>query len=197
VFLNRLLAIPGIHYFVRRFGSAKLRGMAFDGKYQRGDWNFHSDTRELPQIIQRYLNSGDLLILGCGSTSILADLDKSALKSVTGIDLSSEAIRLANRFASDRMSFRVSDMEAFESSSEYDVILFSESLYYVPLGRQLRLFRNLVRHLKSNGVFIVTLAEPERYSSILALIRTNYRLLEDRPFLGSTRHLIVFRFGDR
>jgi len=195
MFLNLLLSSPGIHYVIRRFGSVKLRSRAFDAKYECGDWSFQNDTNELPELIQRYLNKGDLLIMGCGSTPVLADLEAAGLNSALGIDLSPEAIRLANRFASERISFQVSDMETFESSSAYDVILFSESLYYIPLSRQVQLLQRLAGFLKANGVFIVTLAQPGRYRAILELIRTNYLVLEDRSFSGSVRHLIIFRAG--
>jgi hypothetical protein len=43
--LKQLLAAKGIHYFVTRFGPARLRGMAFDEKYRRGDWSFKGRVR--------------------------------------------------------------------------------------------------------------------------------------------------------
>lgn len=191
--LKRLLAARGIHYLVTRFGSRKLRALAFDGKYQSGRWGSHHDGGgELAAMVSQYLRKGDLLILGCGGATVLEGLEASGLNSALGVDLSAEAVRLASRFASSRVAFLVQDMELLKWNSDYDVILFSESLYYVPAQRQLPLLRRLGNHLKHGGVFIVTLAEPKRYADILNLIRGGFDVRVDRAFGGSFRHVIVF-----
>lgn len=191
--LRRLLAARGIHYLVTRFGSRKLRALAFDGKYQAGRWGGHDDGGgELAAMVSHYLRKGDLLILGCGGATVLDGLEASGLNSALGVDLSAEAVRLASRFASSRVSFVVQDMELLDCSSEYDVMLFSESLYYVPAQRQLPLLRRLSKHLKHGGAFIVTLAEPQRYADILKRIRGEFDVCIDRAIGGSSRHVIVF-----
>jgi SAM-dependent methyltransferase len=191
---RQLLAAKGIHYLATRFGWRKLRSMAFDEKYRRGDWNFSADgTGELAPVLCRYLGEGDLLVMGCGGASILKDLEAANLKSALGIDLSPEAIRLAGRFASEKISFQLADMVTFRCPHPYDVILFSESLYYVPGTKQESLLRRLAESLKPGGVFVVTIAQARRYMDILDGIRKNFAVLEDCPFSGSDRHLIVFR----
>jgi 2-polyprenyl-3-methyl-5-hydroxy-6-metoxy-1,4-benzoquinol methylase len=171
--------------------------MAFDEKYRRGDWNFHTEgTDELAVVIRHYLRAGDLLIMGCGGASILKDIETSNLKSALGIDLSQEAIRLASRFASEKISFQMADMVAFQCPRPLDVILFSESLNYVPIADQASLLRRLAESLKPGGVFVVTIAQAKRYANILEGIRHNFRLLEDRAFSGSSRHLMVFDLRD-
>jgi 2-polyprenyl-3-methyl-5-hydroxy-6-metoxy-1,4-benzoquinol methylase len=191
-----LLATKGIHYLATRFGWRKLRSLAFDEKYRRGDWNFGADgTGELDMVIRHYLREGDLLIMGCGGASILKDLETSSLKSALGIDLSPEAIRLAGRFASEKISFQLADMVTFQCPRPYDVVLFSESLNYVPVAGQESLLRRLAKSLKPNGVFVVTIAQSKRYADILEGIRQNFHVLEDRPFSSSSRQLIVFDLG--
>jgi 2-polyprenyl-3-methyl-5-hydroxy-6-metoxy-1,4-benzoquinol methylase len=191
--LRRILAFKGIHYFVTRFGSRKLRGLAFDEKYRRGDWNFRAEgTDELAAVIRHYLGEGDLLIMGCGGASILKDLDAANLKSALGIDLSQEAIRLASRFASEKIVFQLADMVTFQCPRPYDTILFSESLNYVPVTAQESLLRRLAESLKPGGVFVVTIAQAKRYADILEGIRQNFAVREDRQFSGSNRHLLVF-----
>jgi 2-polyprenyl-3-methyl-5-hydroxy-6-metoxy-1,4-benzoquinol methylase len=195
--LQKLLAARGIHYLATRFGWQKLRGLAFDEKYRQGDWNFSTEgTGELAAVIRHYLREGDLLIMGCGGASILKDLEASKLKSALGIDLSSEAIRLAGRFASEKISFQLADMVTFQCPRPYDVILFSESLNYVPVASQESFLRRLAESLKPGGVFVVTIAQAKRYADILEGIRKSFHVLEDRPFSGSSRQLIVFDLGD-
>jgi len=191
---KQLLAAKGIHYLVTRFGPQKLRSMAFDEKYRQGDWRFQGDsTGELPGVVRRYLRKGDLLVLGCGGSSILEGLEADGVNSVLGLDLSEEAIRLASRYASPKVAFQIANMETFECPRSYDVVLFSESLNYVPGGRQVALLHRLGAHLKPGGAFVVTLAEAKRYHDIIERVRANFRMLEDHPFPGSTRHLLVFQ----
>lgn len=192
--IRAVLAAKGVHFIVTRFGPQKLRSMAFDEKYRRGDWCFKSDTQdELPDIVRRYLRNGDLLMLGCGGASVLNGLEASGINSAMGIDLSPEAIHKARHHSSRNVTFQVADMERFDCPGSYDAILFSESLYYVRASRQIPLLRRLGLKLKPGGVFVVTLAEATRYRVILQTIRDNFRVIEDRPFMQSHRHLLVFQ----
>jgi 2-polyprenyl-3-methyl-5-hydroxy-6-metoxy-1,4-benzoquinol methylase len=191
--IRTLLTARGVHFLVTRFGPARLRRVAFDEKYRRGAWRFDGDSSvELSAAVLRYLGQGDLLMLGCGGASVLRNIDDSAVSSVLGVDLSSEAIRVAERYANDKIRFEIGDMETFECRHRYDAILFSESLYYVPAKRHLPTLFRLALKLKPGGVFVVTLAEPGRYQHIIDTVRKHFRVLEDRRFTGSERHLLVF-----
>ena len=192
--ISQLLATRGIHYLATRFGWHWLRSVAFDEKYRRGDWRFDTDGgRELTAVLDRYLRKGDILVLGCGGASILKELEAEAFHSALGIDLSEEAIHLASRFASDKIAFLVADMETFKCPQPFDVILFSDSLYYVASVRQVQLLRRLARDLKPGGALVATFAEARRYQSILERIRRNFSVLEECSFSGSDRHVIAFR----
>jgi 2-polyprenyl-3-methyl-5-hydroxy-6-metoxy-1,4-benzoquinol methylase len=192
--LRRLLAVRGIHFFVTRFGPAKFRGFAFDEKFGQGGWNFAAAGEiELATVVSCYLGSGDLLIMGCGGASILENLDIKGLGSVLGIDLSGEAIRLADRFSSDRVTFLQADMVNFVCPRSYDVILFSESLYYVPATQRASLLKRLAGHLKPGGAIIATFSQVRRYRKIIENIRRQFLTLQARTFTGSNRYLMVFR----
>ncbi len=192
--LKKLLAAKGIHYFVTRFAPAWLRSLAFDEKYRQGDWSFKDEgSDELPSVIRKYLHAGDLLILGCGGASILGSFDPAEFTSVLGVDLSSEAVQLASRFAGKNILFQTGDMVTFQCPGNYDVILFAESLYYVPALQRQALLKRLAGHLKPGGVCVVTLAQPKRYHAIIELVRTHFQMVEDHQFANSERHLLVFR----
>jgi SAM-dependent methyltransferase len=192
--IKQLLAAKGVHYFVTRFGPAWLRSAAFDEKYRRGDWNFkRENSDELPSVIRHYLRGGNLLILGCGGASLLESFGPEDFSRVLGLDLSPEAVRLANRFAGKNISFQVGDMLTFQDASDYDVILFSESLYYVPSSQQAGLLKRLAKQLKTGGVFVVTLAQPARYHAVIELIRNRFQVVDDRKFPNSDRQLLIFR----
>ncbi len=192
--LRNLLAIRGIHYLASRFGSPRLRSLAFDAKYASHKWKFDADEDpQLASIIQPRLRGGGLLLMGCGSAGIVSGLTTlSPDERILGIDLSPEAIRLANRHQSDRVSFQVGDFLSFETSERFDAIVFSESLNYLSVHDAARCLHRLEGNLNPNGTFIVTLAQPDRYRSLLTMIRGSFDVQDDRPFASSVRHLVVF-----
>jgi hypothetical protein len=53
--------------------------------------------------------------------------------------------------------------------------------------------KRLALPLNPGGFFVVTSAEAERSKERLELIRRDFAVLEDRPFSGSKRQMIVFR----
>lgn len=130
--------------------------------------------------------------MGCGGASVLEGLEAEGLNSAIGVDISAEAIRIASRYISSKVSLVQANMIDFLCTRLYDVILFAESLYYVPERIQKSFLRGLTQQLKPNGVVIVTFAQPKRYVAILKRIRRNFVIVEDRVLTGSHQHLIAF-----
>jgi 2-polyprenyl-3-methyl-5-hydroxy-6-metoxy-1,4-benzoquinol methylase len=192
-YLRPLLAKRGFHYLATRFGPAAIRAAAFDAKYAGGDWHFHADT-ELAQAVLPYLGDGVILIMGCGGAAILDALPAGRLTRVLGIDLSSEAIRLARRHSGENVAFRVDDMRTAPcDDGPYDVVLFSESLNYLTPTEQLDLLRRVGTRLSRHGVIVVTLSQGTRYKDIVERIRDQFALIGDRALAASGRSLQVFR----
>ena len=191
--IQRLLAKTGIHFLATKFGSPKLRSLAFDEKYRQGHWCFNSDGNgELSDVICKYLGRGDLLLMGCGGASILEGLESRGLTRAIGVDISTEAILIASRYASDKVEFKLQDMMKFKCLQSYDIILFSESLYYVHKSHQKSFLKSLAIYLKDEGVFIATFAEAKRFKNMIDGLRKDFSIIEDRAFNDSSRHLIVF-----
>lgn len=190
--IRGMLALPGVQYAATRFGNERLRGISFDEKFRRGHWNFSADS-ELVEILERNANGGNILILGCGAASVARATRPDSYRTILGVDISTEAIARANQHASDRIEFKQGDMETFKCDREYNVILFSESLYYVNVLKRKPLLQRLSQSLTDTGVIIVTIAQPQRYAGLLETIRSNFSVVEDRTFEGSKRHLLVFR----
>lgn len=189
-----LLGFPGIHYVATRFGGSRLRTASFDQKYASGDWNFEADnSSELAAVVEKYAAKGRILMLGCGTGSIATAMAPGSFESFVGVDLSHEAIARAKLRESDQIRFEVCDIVSYRCSEEYNVILFSEALYYInPLYRD-SLLKRCSQDLTRDGKIIVTIAQPLRYAGILRMIRRNFKVVEDRCFHSSSRHLLVFR----
>jgi SAM-dependent methyltransferase len=185
--------MPGVQYLATRFGGAALRRWGFDEKYRSGAWNYATEpSAELVQIVERYARGGHVLMLGCGTGSIATALRPDSFTSFLGVDLSPEGVARANRQCSSKVRFQVSDMLQFQSEQKFDVILFSESLYYLRPGRRRPLLARIARMLAPRGRIIVTIAQPRRFAGILRMVRRHFRVEEDRCFTDSQRHLLVF-----
>ncbi|SRR5581483_1215788 len=192
--IRKLLAQRGFHYLATRFGPSWMRRLAFDGKFLSGDWAFGKDgSDELAEFVRTHCVGGDLLVMGCGGAALLDQVPADNFSSVLGIDISPEAIRLANERRAPNVHFEVADMVAFRCPRPYNVILFAESLNYVPWFKRKSLLRRLCESLKPGGCIVVTLAQPERYTNITSLIRRKFKVIEDRNFTGSRRWLMAFR----
>jgi SAM-dependent methyltransferase len=196
--IKRLLGLRGLHFFATRFGTKRLKSLAFDEKFRNGDWQFGEDSSgELARVVSNYANQGDLLIMGCGGAAILQHLESGRLASVLGIDIAKEAIRLASRYQAPNIAFQESDMIRFKCPRLYNLILFSESLNYVPFFKRKSYLQELCKALKPDGCIVITIAQSRRYSGILSMIRRSFQVLEDRKFSGSERHLIIIRARGR
>jgi trans-aconitate methyltransferase len=192
--LKKLFTARGSHYLLTRFGNAALRKKCFDEKYLNGDWDFTGEPDFLlAAVVEKNAAGGHILILGCGSASVVGALKPGTFQTLLGIDLSPEAIKLASRQKSETVRFEVGDIAKFKCGRKYDVILFAESVYYVGPFRRKRLLKYLTDNLTEQGKIIVTIAQPERYANILKMIRQNFQVAEDRNFQSSARHLLVFR----
>jgi 2-polyprenyl-3-methyl-5-hydroxy-6-metoxy-1,4-benzoquinol methylase len=183
-----------VQYLVTRFGGPTLRGLAFDEKFRSGEWDFASGpSSELVQIVERYAQGGDILMLGCGTASIAGALQSDRFATFLGVDLSREAITRASQHSNHRIRFQVGNMVRFVSDRKYQVILFSEALYYAHCWQRRPLLVRATRMLTPQGHIIVTIAQPERFAGILRMMRRHFEVAEDRAFVGSPRHLMVVR----
>jgi trans-aconitate methyltransferase len=192
--VKKIWALPVLHYFGSRFGAKGIKRKCFDEKYSSGEWNFanHCES-ELVGLVEKYSGGGGILMLGCGTASVASLLVPRVCRSFLGVDISFEAITRARIQQTGNIKFEIGDLVKSEYPDKYDIILFSESFYYVnPFARK-TLLKRLSTSLTHNGWIIVTIAEPLRYHSIIDMIRRHFRVVEDRKFENSSRHVIVFR----
>ncbi len=193
--LSRILKLPGIQYLATRFGNVRLRQWAFDEKFRSGEWNF-KPSNELAEVIDRYAEGGSILMLGCGSGSLVEGLNPTRYSKLIGVDLSDEAIRRANRNSGPGIQFIVGDMTRFSSAERFKVILLSESLYYVSWWRRRAFLSRLLELLERDGRIVITIAQPYRFARLIRMIRRNFHVLEDKAFQNSSRRLLVLTRGN-
>ncbi len=192
--LKNLAKKKGVHYLLARYGSYRIKQICFNEKFLNGTWHYQAEPGdELATIVANKANKGKILILGCGTATICQVLPEDCYESILGIDLSTVAIEESMKHAKPGMKFVASDIVNYKYVETYNVILFSESIYYLTKKNRTSLLRTCQDHLSQDGVIIVTIADSKRYENILYEIRDHHSVLEDRKFENSNRHLIIFR----
>ncbi len=192
--LKSFLAAKGILYLLTRFGGSIIRRCSFDEYYRSGRWDYfdNSHSDEMVKVVAKYANKGCILDVGCGTGILASLLPTGSFEYYRGIDASSEAITLAQNRESEKIRFEIGDIKSYECEDRFDLIVFEESLYYVPFFRY-RLLKRYARRLLPEGVFIVTVADPRRFAGMIKMIRKNFQMVEDRFSPGGGRLYLVFR----
>ncbi|OME86484.1 MULTISPECIES: class I SAM-dependent methyltransferase [Paenibacillus] len=132
----------------------------WDEEYRSNMWDYLSDITEYARYsvvygyIRKFIGDEGILDMGCGA-GILYDmlLDVEQLN-YTGVDLSEEAIRIASSKTS-RNLFHRADINHYVPHKRYNVIVFNESLQYVPNTPNKLL--EYARYLTPDGVIISSL----------------------------------------
>jgi trans-aconitate methyltransferase len=191
--LKGLRVAKGVFYLLTRYAGSAMRRCSFDEYYKSGRWDYlDSDhSREMVRVVEKYANKGRILDMGCGPGILVSLLNPGSFEYYRGIDASSEAIALAQKRAGEKIGFEIGDIQSYECEDNFDLIVFEESLYYVPFFRY-QLLNRYAKWLRPGGVFIVTVADPRRYAQMIRMIRGKFRVLEDRSFQNSKRLLLVF-----
>ncbi len=109
--------------------------------------------------IQKAINlapkNAKFLDIGCGSTGRIID---EALKKdfrVTGIDISSEMINLAQKNHHD-VEFIHNDFVEWKSPEHYDLIIAWDSIFHAPKNHQSKATRKMCNLLNKNGILLFT-----------------------------------------
>lgn len=152
------------------------RASKWDHQYATGQWEklrvpgeqarFDATAR----LLIRQGPPGQVLEIGCGEALLQQRLGSADYLDWVGIDISEVAIKRAQAFATDHVRYHVADMELFDPGGRFDVIVFTESIYYSKDPR--RLLERYVRFLKPTGCFIVSICRTKRSARIWAGLHT-------------------------
>jgi trans-aconitate methyltransferase len=191
----KLLNMRGLHFLARRFGTRKLQQAAYNARFLSGEWKTGpvDVSQDLVEVILRHASGGKVALMGCGTGGLAAILDRSECTSILGIDLSSVAVERANMRGLTRAQFIMADFSSWGCTEQYDAIVFEESLYYLPLKKQVHVLTEHRLCLTRTGVFVITVSDAARYRIMLEMIRSRFYVLEDRDHGNSLHRLVVFR----
>ncbi len=176
--------------FLKRFGPRRIK---------RVIWNEELASAKDPEnrdpvtpLVEKYAAGGPILDLGCGIGYLGGFINKASYSTYVGVDISDRAIEDANRKRkSSKVHFVASDIESYIPTGGFNVILFKDSIYYIPFANISKLLTRCKKYLLRDGVFIVRIADGKRYTNILKLIEANFNLVERIDQQGTTNIVIL------
>lgn len=201
-------AMNSISGLLKRHGPSALKKALWDREFVSDHWDFIDRTVGdcVYAYLERHANRGSVLDLGCGPGNTATELASDAYQLYVGVDISEAALDKARRRSaecgrSDRNQFIQADFVEYAPTRTFDIILFRESLYHVPVRRITSALDRYSQYLSPGGVFIVRLKtqgsrdqrEKTRPKAILNIIARQFDVLEQGRHgdLGST--VVVFR----
>ena len=188
------------------YGPPSVKKRFWDQEFSSGKWNFIDNTAGdcVYPALEKYAHQGNVLDLGCGPGNTANEMAFDSYKRYVGVDISEEALakatkRTAENGRSEKNSFACADFLSFEPGERFDVVLFRESMYHIPVGKILPILDKYSKHLTNDGVFVVRMytsvdGKPKyRPTKMLNLIAANYEVIERSHNNESGAAVIVFR----
>ncbi len=190
-------AVRGI---LQAYGPNKIKSYLWDYEFSRGRWDCLEATPGdvVYPFVERYSNQGSILDLGCGSGSTGNELAVSAYRDYTGIDVSSVAIekakiRTKENQRTDKNSYFQSGILSYTPTRHFNVILFRESIYYIPRAKIKPMLDFYSGYLEAHGVFIVRMIGGSEYGEIVHTISTSFAVVEKYVSDEPQALVLVFR----
>lgn len=146
------------------FETNRLREI-YDGfapEYDRGRALFDNQS-QLTMLAERIPTSADVLDVGCGSGMPVLKFFSERGDRVTGTDISSGMLALAEQHIPTAQLIRVDSAELNFDEQSFDLIASFYSLFHLEMDRQLQAFARFFRMLRPEGLACFTLAS-EKYT---------------------------------
>jgi 2-polyprenyl-3-methyl-5-hydroxy-6-metoxy-1,4-benzoquinol methylase len=192
---------------LKRYGSSKIKMRLWDQEFSGTHWDFIDNTVGdcVYQHLEKHLKNGNILDLGCGPGNTANELAANAYTTYVGVDISEAALAKATKRTEEsgraaKNSFACSDFLNYRPNQPFDVILFRESMYHVPLGRVKPILDHFSNYLKDEGVFIVRMntsdgkgSHKHRLTVAFSIMETNFDIVEKSQYGESGPTVIVFR----
>jgi SAM-dependent methyltransferase len=195
--------------FLLSYGPSNIKRRFWDKEYSEEKWSFAYNTVGdcVYDHLERNARNGSILDIGCGSGNTATEMAENCYLSYLGVDISEAALAKARRRSQecgrgDKNRFECGDFLTYVPSGKYDVILFRESMYHVPLGKVKSTLDRYSAYLKDGGVFVVRLfassagrtEDKRRPTAMLSIMAEEFDVLENARYdVPGKPTVMVFR----
>jgi SAM-dependent methyltransferase len=197
--------------FLLSYGPSNIKRRFWDKEYSEEKWSFAYNTVGdcVYDHLERHTRNGDILDIGCGSGNTATEMAEGCYRNYLGVDISEAALAKARRRSQecgrgDKNRFECGDFLTYVPSGQYDVILFRESMYHVPLGKVKSTLDRYSAYLKDGGVFVIRLfassgdrvdgKDKQRPAAMLGIMDAEFDVLEKARYEVPGRPTVmVFR----
>lgn len=131
--------------------------------------------------------NASVLDIGCGEGPISDFLTPQQKSKYVGVDLSKEAIHTAKKKRGPPLKFVHAAAHNFVPHHKFDVIIFSDVLYYVEYEKVLKQYEG---YLNPNGIVIISIfhqSEKLMYENIFKFARSTFNYLDEMEVSGFTK----------
>jgi SAM-dependent methyltransferase len=185
---------------LQSWGTAEAKRATWNSEFADGRWDYIAETPGdcVYRFVEKHAAGGDILDLGSGSGNTGNEIDYSAYRSYVGVDVSDVAIQKAIERTSlngrtSKNRYVRADVVTYRPQGTYRVVLFRESLYYVPRRAIVGVLKRYRSCLAGDGVIVVRLCDRRQYADICELIRSGFDVLEEFQPEDSSTVVLVFR----
>ncbi|MFZ0962477.1 MAG: class I SAM-dependent methyltransferase [Terriglobia bacterium] len=189
------------------YGPTSLKKSFWNQEYSTTKWSFNDSTLDdgVYPFLEKWARKGSILDLGCGSGNTSNELAASAYESYLGVDISGVALAKARKWTEEngrtnKNQFVQGELLRFVPAQQFDLILFRESMYHVPLGKVKTVLSHYAKYLKPDGVIMVRMATTKngkprpRLVAMFRMIETEFDVVDKGACLvGRQGTVMVFR----
>jgi 2-polyprenyl-3-methyl-5-hydroxy-6-metoxy-1,4-benzoquinol methylase len=179
------------------YGPQVIKRRVWDKEYSNEKWNFayHTMGDCVYRHLERHAANGSILDLGCGSGNTATELETLAYQTYVGVDISEKALakaelRTKETGRQNKNRFEAGDFLSYVPTGQFDVILFRESMYHVPMNKVKALLDRYSKYLKEDGVIVVRLFAADRENTkskyrptaMLGIMEAEFAVVEKRQY---------------
>lgn len=155
---NAAYFLPFYHqYNAYLFNRRYRKGLAPWSEISEELFGWLSELREEALVLAP---GGRILEIGCGDGALTSRLSKNS-RDVIGLDISTEAIRLAKKHERRNLKFSVHNIEHDPLEGENSLIICEDVLYYIPFISMRKVTKKLTGALVEGGILLVIDYLPE------------------------------------
>jgi 2-polyprenyl-6-hydroxyphenyl methylase/3-demethylubiquinone-9 3-methyltransferase len=196
-----------VNGFFKSYGPSNIKKVLWDKEFSGDKWNFIDNTVGdcVYPYLEKYIDNGCILDLGCGPGNTANELAVTSYGTYVGVDISEAALRKATSRTekcgrAQKNRFVCGDFVGYVPNQKFNVILFRESMYHVPLGKVKTVLDRYSSYLTNGGVFIVRMNTSDgkgnhkyRPTAMMEVMETEFDVVEKCQHGDSGPTVIVIR----